>query len=500
MRLWSQGISATACWALASSAAVLLPLPVAAAAPAATAAPSPAAAASVGGVEAAIALRQQGDLQGAAQLLIARLEQQPFDARAHHELGVLYAATGQWQQAEARLSESLRLRPNEPATQLVLGDVLRANLRCLRAIPLYGAAQQTEAFKPAALRGQALCQLAAADLAGADQTLRALGTWANAQRSAVDAEWVAQKQAQLASLRDSPDANALQMETQGRALFDQKRYAEAQLWLQWALDAEPTADRAWRLAVAAAAADQLDEAAAAIQRALALDPSHGPARAAQDRILRGLRLRGRAPLATFGAPPDTGDPAARHAVSGELALARALLDGDLLLARNLAVALQKAAAPKPGVRLLLWSAEVYLRDKQLARAGQLLREAVALAPLHDGVRKLQAELAIRQGRGADARALLGLAAPGEPGEEDLQVWSALRRQEFDHQLRMRLDPGLRAGPPLQDQLAETLGRLRAARAAAEAARAAEAQAASTATVKSGGKSAGKPSARKRARP
>ncbi len=468
----------------------------------------------------AIALRQAGDLQGAAKRLIAHLDAQPFDARAHHELGVLYAATGQWEAAEARLSQAAALAPDVGATRLVLADVLRANLRCLRAIGLYQNVRLVPDLRISALRGLVLCQVAAADLPAADAAATELQAAGAEQKSAEDAAWATEKRRYLASLQKEGDLTPLQLETQGRALFDAGRFAEAATWLGWAVDKEPTADRAYRLAIALAAGDQLAPAVAALNRALALEPTHVPAKAALAPILRALRLRGHGQVVEFGAAGPGAEPA-------DAQLARAMLDGDLVLAKQLLAALIRvdsgsgsapvaagtdvpASLPQAardargpsvsgsgsgsgsgpgsgsGLRLQIWSAELFLRDSQYPKAGQVLRDLVGRQPTHAAVRKLQAELALRQGRSREARELAGLSTPAEgSGEQDLQIWSQLRREEADHHLRMFLDPGLRPLPPLAERVQEALAAAMAARAAEVAAL--EAQAAEAAAQKAGPK-------------
>lgn len=424
---------------LGASAALAVP---AAAAPAKVAA----SAASDSAVAEATALRRAGRFAEAAQRLLDHLARRPDDARAHHELGVLYALHGQIREAEAQFRDALAADPAAVASQLALAELLRADERCRQALPLYQALTQRDAGDGPAWRGQLLChaQLGAwpAAIAAAEALVQRFpGTSLG--------RWGAERLEQLRRDSQSGEWSAAQMDAEGKGLFAEKRYDAAVVWLALALQTEPSADRAYRLAMAHLGTQELLAAHSALTRALALDPRHQAAAMALPLVARALRNAG------GGAEPiGFGD----FDQVPEKAIARALADNELVLARQLVqVALPKPAAATSAVLLVL-AGELALRDAAASKAQGLFEQALKLAPGHDAARKGLADAMLQQGRGAEARKLAGIGPAPEhvKGDADLQLWVSKRRSEFQHHLRMALDPGVRPNAALVDQVGREL--------------------------------------------
>lgn len=426
-------------------AAVVAPL----GGPVAVAAPAPAAkarAATGTAVQEAIALRRAGRFEEAARLLLEHLATQPDDARAHHELGVLYALHGQIREAEAQFRDALLADPSAADTRLALAELLRADERCRDALILYSAITQADPAQGSAWKGQVLCY-------------SQLGAWEPAMAAAKSlvaqfpgtslGRWAGDRLEKLRQYATSGEVTPAQMDTEGKALFAEKRYDAAAVWLAMALQAEPNADRAYRLAMAHLGAQDLLACHAALNHTLRLDPRHQPALMALPLIARGLRNAG-----TGGEPVGFGD----FDQTPERAVSRAIGEGDLLLARQLlAAALPKGAEVKSAILLIL-AGELALREPAAAKAQQYYEQALKLQPGHDAARKGLADAMFQQGRLADARRLaaLGPAPEHVRGDADLQVWVTKRRHEFSHQLRMALDPGVRPNPCIADQVVAEL--------------------------------------------
>ena len=343
---------------------------------AAWAAPPAAAATSTSVLEAAQAARKAGRYADAAAGLQTWLGAHPKDARALHELGVLYAIHGQLIEATSQFEAALAADPGQLETQQALGVVRKAR----------------EAFARA----------------GAPARL---------------------------------DVS----EVEGTALFAEKRYAAAAVWLAAALEQGPTADRAYRLAMAWLGAGDTLAARGCLERALQLQPDHLPSRSAWPTVAKALRLEGKGGLEVAFGP---GGPSPMPAI------AQALNDGELVLARQL---LQSALqGPWKGAVLHLLAGEVALREGQYSKAIASYKEALALRPGYSAAQKGLADVAVQQGRWTDARDLAGLAkpAPWDDLQAQLKRFVPRRRAELLHQLHMGVDPGVKPLAALTDQVAE----------------------------------------------
>ncbi len=419
---------------------------LAAPAQAASGAPAKVGASSAAAAQQAIALRRAGKFEEAARLLLDHLASYPDDARARHELGVLYALHGQIREAEAEFRDALLADPRAVETQLALAELLRADERCRQALVLYSAVTQADPGQGPAWKGQVLCH-------------SQLGAWepAMAAASALMSQfpgtslgrWASERLEKLKEYAASGEVTPAQMDTEGKALFAEKRYDAAAVWLAMALTAEPNADRAYRLAMAHLGAQDLLACHQALQHAIRLDPRHQPALMALPLVARALRSAGSGGESVgFGHFDQT----------PERAVSRALADGELLLARQLlAAALPKGTETKSAVLLIL-AGELALRELSVAKAQQHFEQALKLYPGHDAARKGLADAMFQQGRLADARRLaaLGPSPDHVKGDADLQLWVAKRRSEFQHHLRMAVDPGVRPNPSIADQVVAEL--------------------------------------------
>ena len=361
------GIVATSAWAGVADAEV-----PAAAVPA----PKTVQAAAPSAVDAALAARKAGRYAEAAAGLQAWLGGHPGDARALHELGVLYAIHGQLPEAETQFELALKAAPDQQETQRALAVVRKARDAAARA----GA--------PASL-----------DVA----------------------------------------------EVEGSALFAEHRYKEAAVWFAAALEQGPTADRAYRLALAWLGAGDALAARGCLERALQIQPDHLPSRSAWPTVVKALRLEGTGGVDVAFSP--TGP-------SPVPAIADALNDGQLVLARQLVQAAQQG--PWKGLVVTLLAAEVALREGQYIKAIAGYKEALALRPGYPPAQKGLADVAVQQGRWTDARDLAGLPKPaaGDDLQAQLKRFVQRRRAELANQLRMAVDPGIKPLPALADQVAE----------------------------------------------
>jgi len=84
-------------------------------------------------VDAAIAARKAGSYAQAAAGLQTWLAAHPNDARALHELGVLYAIHGQLTEAEAQFSQAVKAAPDQQETQRALAVVRKAREAATRS-------------------------------------------------------------------------------------------------------------------------------------------------------------------------------------------------------------------------------------------------------------------------------------------------------------------------------------------------------------------------------
>ena len=408
--------------------------------------PAPVAAASAvsDGVSRAVALRQSGQFLEATQVLLVWLGDHPADARARNELGTLYALHGQLREAQDQFEQAVQLQPKLRAARWNLAEAQRADERCNDALPHYAKLVEDDPRDGPPYKGLCLCNailgrwdaaVAACDALAKKFPGTSLGKWAEAQRS------------RISELAAAGELTVGQMEAEGKQLFAEKRYADAAVWLAMAAVAEPSADREYRLAMALLGIQDLLACHAALERAVRLDPKHQPALVAMVTVARALRNFGSgARDIRFGAIDET----------IERALARALIDADLVVARQLAVVITAAKAPnEAGAIGWLLAAEVELRDGRYSKALEWLDKANKARPRHDAIRKAQAEVYFQLGRFADARQLASLPSPPAhvATHADLAVFIRHRRDEFVHQLKMMLDPGLRPLPAIQDLVA-----------------------------------------------
>lgn len=327
-------------------------------------------------LESAQSARKAGRYAEAAAGLQTWLGGHPKDARALHELGVLYAIHGQLAEATTQFEAALAVDPGQLETQQALDVVRRAR----------------EAFTRA----------------GAPARL---------------------------------DVS----EVEGTALFAERRYAAAAVWLAAALEQGPTADRAYRLAMAWLGAGDTLAARGCLEKALQLQPDHLPSRSAWPTVAKALRLEGKGGIDVAFSP---GGP------SPVPAIAQALNDGELVLARQL---LQSAMqGPWKGAVLHVLAGEVALREGQYSKAIASYKEALACKPGYSAAQKGLADVAVQQSRWTDARDLAGLAKPAawDDLQAQLKRFVVRRRAELLHQLHMGVDPGVKPLAALTDQVAE----------------------------------------------
>ncbi len=390
--------------------------------------------------------RKSGDFAKAAKLLLDHLAVHPDDARAHHELGVLYALHGQLRDAREQFEAALRIEPAQAESRQALADVLRAEDRCTEALPQYQKLLSDDPERAKALKGQLLCQVQLGQWPAAEATCAA----GEARHKGSDlGKWLGERCQQVRAAAQSGELSAGQMDAEGKALFGEKRYADAAVWFELALQTEPTADRAYRLAMARLGTGDLLGCQAALQQAVGLEPTHQAALMAMATVARALR--------TLGSDGEVVD-FKRFSETPERAIARALLDSDLLLARQLVAAALPAkpavGAEPPGAVLLWLAGEVALRDGQVQKAGEWFDKTLKVRPSFDAARKGQADVAYQLNRISEARRLAGLPPPPAwlAAEADLKLFVEKRRAEVRHQLKMALDPGTHARPSLADQV------------------------------------------------
>ncbi len=242
---------------------------------------------------------------------------------------------------------------------------------------------------------------------------------------------------------DSPEA----MEAQGEALFATGKYGDAAAWFGMAADAAPTAERFWRLAMAKLGGGDLLGALVAVDQTLQRDSQHPGAIKTRPLLAQWVRNRGASGTAVPMVPVGR---------SIRMAVLQALVDGDDVLARQLLPLWR--SGPEKGVVAELVQAELWLRDNRLADADKVLRAILAKKPGHPGALKALAEVVILRGEFQQARAMLNLPvvrqANGEDPNADLYRFMLRRRGEWQQQLRMAVDPGVKPLPALSQQLAE----------------------------------------------
>lgn len=255
--------------------------------------------------------------------------------------------------------------------------------------------------------------------------------------------WAADPPPALAGTATPPESPELQ----GDALFAQGRYPEAAAWYQIALQAEPGSALAWKLAMARWGSQDGMGALTAVDQVLAREPTHAAAKQARPLLAEWVRMRG-----TSG----TAVPMVPQGRSIRMAVLHALVEGDEVLARQLLPLWR--SGPERGVVAELVQAELFLRDDRLADADRVLRAILAKQPTHAAALKALAEVVIRRGDLQQARAMVGLPTLRPSSQEDpnadLYRFVLRRRAEWQRQIRMAVDPGVKPLPALQTQLAE----------------------------------------------
>lgn len=400
-------------------------------------------------VEAAVAARQAGRFDDATQLLLEHIGRNPRDVRALHELGVLYAIHGQLGDAVARFDAALAIDPQAGTTRRALAEVLRADGRCGIALPHYQTLLLADPADQTAWRGVVLCQHA---IGKKDAALQACADIGQRFAGTAFATWATERATQIRALASAGGVTPEQADAEGAALFGERRYGEASVWLGKAFDLAPNADRAYRMALAQLGSGEPLAALASLGRGLQLAPHHVASLSAWPTVAKAVRVAGQGGMEIAFARQD------RTPVQ---MVAHALSEGDLVLARQLlqnALDVQQKstgpAAAQGGAVLAVLNGEVLLREGKLAQAVQAFQDALAQRPKYPPARKGLAAVYVLQGKYRDARDLAGLPPPAnaDQGAEDLQRYVALRRAELMHQLQMADDPGLKPLPALVDQV------------------------------------------------
>lgn len=415
-------------------------------------------------------------------------------AQQHVDAGLDALAKGDNSAAIASFRLAVRADPDDRGARRLLADALRRVDRCADALAQYQILQSTGADDDAR-RGEVQCLRALGqndtalriveDVLGRhplkDDQSDPLAIWALAEQKSLksvgavvrtdpatktepvlNAQPLEQpvqtpieqpKNEQPERPRIVPEAGPMEadtpatMDAQGEALFAAARYPEAAAWFELALTAQPTAERAWKLAMARWAMHDGLQALVAIDKTLQLQPDHKAAQLARPLLADWVRTRGQTGNAV---------PMAPEGRSIRMAVLQALVDGDDVLARQLLPLWRNGL--ERGVVADLVQAELWLREERVNDADKLLRAILAKQPSHPAALKALAEIVIRRGDLQQARAMLGLPlariANGEDPNADLYRFILRRRAEFQQQLRMAVDPGVKPLPSLPQQLAE----------------------------------------------
>ncbi len=381
------------------------------------------------------------------------------------DAGLDALARGDNSAAVAAFRLAVRADPDDRAARRMLADALRRIDRCQDALAQYQVLQSSGSDDDSR-RGEVECLRA---LKQDDTALRIVKdlvtrhTAADGQRDALG-QWAA---AELASLsQTAPSAPALAaapataqesvdsespeaMDAQGEALFAAGKYADAAAWFALAAEAAPTAERTWRMAVARLGAGDLLAALIAVDQTLQRDPRHAGALKTRPMLAEWVRNRGKS---------GTTVPMVPLGRSIRMAVLQALVDGDDVLARQLLPLWR--TGPERGIVAELVQAELWLRDNRLADADKVLRWILTKQPGHPGALKALAEVVILRGEFQQARAMLGLPVVrqvnGEDPNADLYRFMLRRRGEWQQQLRMAVDPGVKPLPALSQQMAEMI--------------------------------------------
>ena len=378
--------------------------------------------------------------------------------------GVAALARGDNSAAVGAFRLAVRADPDDRAARRNLADALRRVDRCADALPQYQLLQASGADDEAR-RGEVEClramhqdetalrivQEVAARHAPRPGQHDALGEWAAAELASLRSVTVTAttRAAPVPSAASPTDSDAPEaLDAQGEAFFAAGKYADAASWFGLAAQAAPTAERSWRLAIARLGAGELLAALVAVDQTLQRDPKHAGAIKTRPLLAEWVRNRG----TSGNAVPMV--PAGR---SIRMVVLQALVDGDDVLARQLLPLWR--SGPEKGVVAELVQAELWLRENRLADADKVLRAILAKEPGHPGALKALAEVVILRGEFQQARGMLGLQAVrpanGEDPNADLYRFMLLRHGEWQHQLQMAVDPGVKPLPALSQQLAAT---------------------------------------------
>ena len=393
----------------------------------------------------AIAARAKGDFAAARKLLTAVLAANAEHARALHELAVLHAIFGELSDAAALFKRALQADPAMTASRKNLAEVLRAAGRFSEALPHFKALQDHAPSRDVALRGIAICEEA---MGRPENAVAALDALAKTHKDDDMARWVKQQRALLVAGRADAGISVGAAEAEGDAHFKDGRHQHAAHWYALACRKGPTADRCYKHAVALLAVRDFLGAVGALRKALKRDPGHMPSLSAWPTAVRKLRGEGGGAQVV---------ELSKQKRAATLRAAKALVDGDLLLARRIAVAAR--GTPQHGVVLELIEAESLLRDGYPGPAEKILRRVLRTKPKHPVAAQALADVMFQRGRPEAARHLAALPRPmsaplsapddvraayGSP-TRDLASFSQWRRAAFDRRLRMLLDPGVK--PP-----------------------------------------------------
>ncbi len=382
------------------------------------------------------------------------------------DTGLEALARGDNSAAVAAFRLAVHADPDDRGARRLLADALRRVDRCQDALTQYQLLQSA-APDDDARRGEVGClrQLGQNDTAlrivqgvaarhpPQNGQLDALGQWAAgelaslSQTPATSATTATNtpppEQPVAAADSDSPEA----LQAQGDALFAQGRFVDAAAWFAMAAQAAPTAERHWRLAMAKLGAGDLLAALVAVDKTLQLDPTHAGAVKTRPLLAKWVRERGSSGTAV---------PMVPQGRSIRIAVLQALADGDDVLARQLLPIWR--VGPERGIVSELVQAELWIRDNRLADADKVLRAILVKKPGHPGALKALAEVVILRGEFQQARAMLNLPvlrqATGRDPNADLYQFIRLRHAEWQQQLRMAVDPGVKPLPAVSQQLAE----------------------------------------------
>lgn len=406
----------------------------------------------------ALAARGSGDYVRARSLLQTVLVEDTKNARALHELGVLHAIFGELDRAAAMFERALQADPTLTASRRNLAEILRAAGHHERALEHFKTLRNNAANGDAtarnsnsrdiALRGIAICEEA---MGRPEAAIAALDELSKHHKDDDMARWVLQQRALLVAARKDAGVSVGMAEKEADLHFRAKRYMHAAHWYDFACRRAQTADRCHRAGIAQLGAGDYLTAVGSLRRALILDPKHLPSLSAWPTAVRKLREVGSGAL-NVDLPVDAGSRPIQRA-------AKALLDGDLLLARRTAKTGQ--SGPMNGVVLRLIEAEALLRDGYRRPADEIYRAILRAAPGHHLAAAGRAEVLFLDRRYPTARSVARLAKPPSPPanataevtaaygspNRDLQAYVQWRRRTFDHHMRMLLDPGVKPPPP-----------------------------------------------------